>query len=129
MKKILVVDDEAAILEICKFSLEGDGYKISTALNALVALEMLEREKFDLILSDFRMPVMDGITFLHKVKNQWPDLGFIMMTAYWISNHQEIEKYKSMMIAILRKPFEFSYLLELMNKYFREQEARNTKPQ
>lgn len=128
MKKILVVDDEAAILDICRHNLERQGYEVITALNALVALEILERDRIDLVLSDFRMPVMDGIAFLHKVKGQWPQLGFIMMTAYWISNHQEIEKFKNLMIAFLRKPFEFSDLISLIEKYFREQEHAEAKP-
>ena len=83
--KILIVDDEKEILEALKMTLErSEEFKseISLAKNGQSALKQLKKQKFDLILSDFRMPKMDGITFLKEIRRKYPSLVRILITGH-----------------------------------------------
>lgn len=124
-KSILVVDDEPGILEISQTSLEISGYQVYTALNALAALDILDREKIDLVISDLKMPVMDGLSLLQKVNEKWPDIGFILITGFWKTNSDEIEKVKDKLFSVLKKPFELAELIQLTKKYFDEQKTNS----
>ncbi len=79
---ILCVDDETAILHSLKRILEPEGYQVFTAQNGEEGLKVLAREKVDLIVTDQRMPVMDGSWFLRAVKKQYPDVVSIMVSGY-----------------------------------------------
>src|SRR5262245_53386945 len=80
---ILLVDDEEIILSSLKsfFTLETD-YHVLTYTSPLQALKDLNRIKIDLVISDYLMPEMDGITFLAKVKAQLPMIPRILLTGY-----------------------------------------------
>ncbi len=67
-KKILVVDDSASVRQVAGIALRGAGYDVVEAVNGQDALQKLDGTKFNLIISDVNMPVMDGITFLKSVK-------------------------------------------------------------
>jgi CheY-like chemotaxis protein len=82
MKKILVVDDEANIRELFKEELEEMGYAVTTVPDAVKALALLDTAKFDLITLDMRMPDMDGIEALRKMKERNSALPVIICTAY-----------------------------------------------
>ena len=66
--KILIVDDDKMMLEAISYSLRADGYEVSVAENGLVALNILESEKIDLIVSDIMMPSMSGLGLLNLLK-------------------------------------------------------------
>ena len=68
MTTILVVDDEYLIADILSFALEDEGFMVVTASNGRKGLEVLERERPDLIITDFMMPVMDGLEFATAVR-------------------------------------------------------------
>jgi len=77
---VLYIDDEAALLDICRIFLErGSQFSVTTAESARAALALMETEQFDIIVSDYQMPVMDGITLLKKVRQQ-SDIPFILFT-------------------------------------------------
>ncbi len=83
LKKILVVDDEAPLREILQRGLtQMGGYCVEVAQNGQEAIDKMEREIFDLILTDLMMPEMDGMELLKIIKGTRPDLPVIMMTAY-----------------------------------------------
>ena len=79
MYKILIVDDEKEAREIFSRLLEND-YYVRSVSSPYSALEILEKEKFDIILSDVVMPDMDGIEFLKKVKKRWSYIAMIMIS-------------------------------------------------
>ena len=84
MKKVfnvLLVDDEQDFLEPIAFWLESKGYKIRTAGNGKIALDMIAQSVPDIILLDINMPVMNGIDCLRHVRELHPDLPVIMITA------------------------------------------------
>ena len=80
--KILIVDDEADIALILKLQLEDSGFQTVRARDGIEALEQIAREKFSLILLDIKMPRMDGMQVLDRVRKDFPDLGVVMMTAH-----------------------------------------------
>jgi two-component system response regulator PilR (NtrC family) len=82
MAKILVVDDDQGMRELLEIMLTDDGYKVSTAGDAGKALTRCRKETFDLIITDLRMPKMDGIGFLREVKDLSPETMVILITAY-----------------------------------------------
>ncbi len=82
MKKVLVVDDEANIRELYKEEFEDMGYEVTTVDDGVQALAVLETAKFDLVTLDMRMPDMDGIETLRKMKEKDSTLPIIISTAY-----------------------------------------------
>lgn len=79
--RILYVDDEPDLLEIGKVFLEQSGkLSITTTTNVFDAIELIEHEKFDAIISDFQMPAMNGIQFLIEVRKHFGSVPFILFT-------------------------------------------------
>lgn len=79
---LLFVDDEENILRSLKRLFRPLRYRIFTALGGALGLEVLEKEQIDLVISDMRMPEMDGAAFLKQVAVRWPDAVRILLTGY-----------------------------------------------
>jgi PAS domain S-box-containing protein len=73
--RVLVVDDEPEIIELVRDILEGAGYEVATAESGAVALALLETARFDAVVSDLRMPDMDGATFWREIEQRYPRLA------------------------------------------------------
>jgi len=80
-ERILIVDDEADIAAILKLHLEDSGYITAWAGNGQAALEMLKEGGFSLILMDVKMPGMNGVEVLKRIREAGLDVAVIMMTA------------------------------------------------
>ncbi len=80
--KILIVDDEEAVLTITADALSHDDYHILTAQSGREGLLKLETHEVHLIICDQKMPGMNGLEFLEKVQNKYPDVLTIMLTGY-----------------------------------------------
>jgi signal transduction histidine kinase/DNA-binding response OmpR family regulator len=80
--KILVVDDEPAVLEVIQRILTDRGFGVDSANNGLEALKLLEKGSYDLILSDVKMPYMDGMELLQQVSLLYPYLITVMLSAF-----------------------------------------------
>ena len=80
--KILVVDDELSLRDSLKEWLEEEGFTTGMAESGQQALDMLGKEDYHLMLTDIKMPGMDGVELLNRAKKNYPDLGVVMMTAY-----------------------------------------------
>lgn len=79
---LLFVDDEANILSSLKRLFRPSGYRIFTAESGAAGLEILAQEPVDMVISDMRMPEMNGAQFLEKVRENWPDTVRILLTGY-----------------------------------------------
>ncbi len=78
---VLYVDDDPALLDIAKIFLERTGaFKVATASSAVIALEDLENRSFDIVISDYEMPVMNGIQFLKIFRKKYENVPFILFT-------------------------------------------------
>ncbi len=82
MKKLLVIDDEASTRDLLKLSLESDGYTVLTAEDGSKGLEIFAKENPPIVLTDIKMPGMDGIEVLKRVKEQSPDAEVIVITGH-----------------------------------------------
>jgi CheY-like chemotaxis protein len=82
MDKILLVEDHEAQRFLYHEELVEEGYEVVVAKNGLEALECLEESRFDLIVLDIRMPVMDGIETLEKIASQYKKIPVILHTGY-----------------------------------------------
>ncbi len=110
MEKILIVDDEKNYPMIIGELLEEEGYASQTAANALEALDILKTQTIDLVLSDVKMPGMDGIQLLEKIKEITPDIPVIIMTAYG-SVEKAVEAMHKGAYTFILKPFENQALI------------------
>ncbi len=79
---ILIVDDEEMMRALLEKILVREGYQISTAVDGRDALEKLETQQFQMIISDMKMPHIDGFELLKAVKQEYPTTSVIIMTAY-----------------------------------------------
>ncbi|MEX2152785.1 MAG: HD domain-containing phosphohydrolase [Gemmatimonadaceae bacterium] len=77
----LVVDDEPRLRQVLVHLMRNDGFKCLEAGNGAEAIELLERQPVTLVMSDMRMPRMDGIELLRQVRERWPDTAVVMITA------------------------------------------------
>jgi len=82
MSNLLIVDDEAAYREVLKTIFEDEGYSVATADDGRSALAYLKSSKCNLIVSDVRMPDIDGIALLKAARETQPDIGVVLMTAF-----------------------------------------------
>ena len=80
--RALVVDDESSVCEAVKAILEIEGLDVTTTISSVDAVEMVRKNGYDLIISDLKMPVMDGLQFYDKVREIESDSIFIIITAY-----------------------------------------------
>lgn len=81
MLKILVVEDDDALLSLYRIVLEKEGYEALLAHHGEEAWAIMEREHVDLIVTDVRMPVMDGYQFVRSVRDIFPEMPILMITA------------------------------------------------
>ncbi|MCP3873427.1 MAG: response regulator [Desulfobacteraceae bacterium] len=82
MTKVLLVDDEEGIRKVLKIYLQDDGYDVSTSDDGKKAAQKIDNESFDIVLTDIRMPGMDGISLLKHIKKKHPDIEVIMLTGH-----------------------------------------------
>jgi len=118
--KILVVDDEAPIREILQRGLtQMGGFSVELAQNGQEAIEKVEKDIFDLILTDLMMPEMNGMELLKIIKGTRPELPVIMMTAYG-SIDTAVEAMKIGANDYITKPVDFNDLLIRISKVKQE---------
>jgi len=80
--KILLLDDEASLIKWLTYALEQKGYVVHATTDPKDALAAIKKEKFDLVISDIKMPEIDGFDFLRRVRGYYPRVPFIFITAY-----------------------------------------------
>ncbi len=101
-KSVLIVDDDPNQVKLIKIYLKHTDLEITTAKNGRHALSILKDKNFDIVLTDYQMPEMDGETLISKIRNE---LKFSMPVVMISANDRQpnLSKYKN--IKILRKPF------------------------
>ena len=102
--KILVVDDEASIREFLEIMLKKEGYDVTCAEDGQQAVEILKKKSFDMVISDLQMPRMTGIELLHHVNLNYPELTFMVITAFG-TTESAVEVMKKGAYDYLTKPF------------------------
>ena len=115
METILIVDDEKNYPPILSAVLEEEGYETLTANNGLAALEIIKNSDIDLVLTDMKMPLIDGIELLERIKLTDPDLPVIMMTAHG-TVEKAVEAMQKGAYNYILKPFDNERLVIYVKK-------------
>ena len=82
MAKILVADDEEGLREFIAEALEDDGHSVVRVEDGAIAADRLARESFDLLITDLKMPRLDGMSLIRRARADQPELEIIMLTAH-----------------------------------------------
>jgi CheY-like chemotaxis protein len=104
MAKILITEDEDSLRMFVARALRLDGHETHEAADGAEGLEKLSEGPFDLLLSDIRMPVMDGIELVHQASVKFPDLKILLMTGY-AEQRERADDLAAKVIDVVQKPF------------------------
>ncbi|MFO0751972.1 MAG: response regulator [Thermodesulfovibrionales bacterium] len=102
--KVLIIDDEEIVRISCRRILVPEGYAVETVKSAEEGFALLAGERFDIVLTDLKMPDVDGIEVLRRVKKDWPEVEVIMITGYQTIN-TAVQAIKLGAFDYLEKPF------------------------
>ncbi len=119
MANVLVIDDDTNILEVIRTRLEANGYFVETCTDPLEALECFKEKQFDVVVTDIRMPQIDGIELLRRIRNLCWNVPVILLTAYG-TIQSAVEAMKQGAFQYLTKPFQGKQLLEEIEKALQE---------
>lgn len=117
--RVLVVDDEAAIRDLLTKTLTMAEYDVETAHDGRAALGLIQTTRFDLIVTDLKMPGMDGLTLIHEARRLAPTLPVIIITAY-STESSAIEAVNLGVAGYLTKPFRIAKILGTVAKVLGE---------
>lgn len=120
MANILIVDDEQSYRQLLSLVFQEEGHELRTAMNGRQALEELQKDPADVIVSDVKMPDMDGIELLRAVRETLPDIGVILMTAF-ASVDTAREAFKLGADDFIQKPFDVEELKLIVRKTLEKQ--------
>jgi signal transduction histidine kinase len=115
--KILVVEDEEIIRLMFQQTFESWGFKVDVAENGKDALEMCHQKKYQIVVTDLNMPVMDGMELLKRLKSKWPNIEVIVITGY-ATIESAIEAMKLGAYDFILKPVNFDHVQFTMNKCY-----------
>lgn len=118
-KHLLIVDDDPRIRGLLTESLSALGYTTSQASNGREALELVYDHEFDCVITDIKMPEIDGLTLLQSLKSQKPSLPVIMITAFAIPQHKA-EAVEAGADGFLMKPFRLSKIEDVLARVLSE---------
>lgn len=121
--KILIIDDEPGIRNLLSYELGMQGYTVVTAPNGYDGVELVKKEPFQLILTDIKMPKMDGLEVLDNVKKIDPDIEVIMITGYGTIN-TAVAAIKKGAYDFVQKPFNLDEILSLIEKALEKAELK-----
>jgi len=122
IRNVLVVDDEKTVCNSCKKILSQEGYQVDFALSGEEALNKVKGNRFDVMLTDWKMPEMDGLEVARRVKKENPNITVIMITGY-PSLDSSIEAIRSGISDYVPKPFTPEELSDALVRASRRHQA------
>lgn len=125
--RLLCVDDEPNILSSLRRLFRGAGYQIAVANSGAEGLQALETERFDLVISDMRMPEMDGSRFLEQVRTRWPETIRILLTGYADISSTIDAINKGQIFRYISKPWNDSDILLIVRHALERKELERAK--
>ncbi len=128
MTTILVVDDEKSMRDFLKILLKKEGYSVETGSNADDALLKLQQNSFDLIISDIRMPGISGLELLSNVKESYPEMPVIMITAF-ASPDDAVTAMKNGAFDYISKPFNVDEIKSVIESATSQKEKTHSREQ
>lgn len=125
--RILIVDDNSLGLAARRSVLEELGHKVTTSTTAHDALELCGKQRFDVVITDFKMPKMNGVEFINRVRKQHPALGVILISGF-SDTLGLTEGNTGADIVIQKSSHEVSNLIRSVNRLLRKQRQTPKKP-
>jgi two-component system, NtrC family, response regulator PilR len=119
--KILAIDDDPNMLDLTRYHLSAQGYEVTTAETGEEALKLAEGKHFDVVLTDMRLPDLDGIELVRRFKEESPETELIMVTGY-SSVSKAVEATKAGAFYFVEKPVKFEEILVLVEKALERRE-------
>lgn len=126
MAKILVIEDDVNMNEVLVTTLEGSGHELESAYNGPQAIEMCKENQYDLVISDVRLPGMDGVETLEQVRKVQPRVRYIIITGY-ASTDTPVRAIRQRVDDYLFKPFSLKYLMDSVEKVLTSPAERKSK--
>lgn len=126
--RILVVDDVEAVATMLRTILQKEGHEVIIAGDGQAALPIIERGGVDLVLSDLKMPVVDGMELLRQISDRWPDVPFIMLTAFGTVENA-VKAMKLGAAEFLTKPFHNDVVTSVVDRVLRADVGRERPPE
>ena len=111
-KRVLVAEDDDAVRSLISSILSDAGYNVYEAVDGLDAIDLLKRRRYDVLLTDYHMPKMDGLELLDLAQAMWPELPVILATSDVLLTGHPAHGLIEPAYAILEKPFDRSKLLD-----------------
>ncbi|MDD5687874.1 MAG: response regulator [Elusimicrobia bacterium] len=121
---ILIIDDEQGLRDMLSFALQKEGYIVLTAENGMEGLKKVTEQKIDMVITDIKMPEMDGITVLGKIKEIKPDIEVIVATGYG-TMETAIEALRKGAYDFINKPFNLDELSALLSKAYETKQLKS----
>ncbi|MDH4223779.1 MAG: response regulator, partial [candidate division Zixibacteria bacterium] len=115
MSSILVIDDKDSMRQMLAKTLESEGYEVEVARNGETGLDKAREKRFDLVLTDLKLPQMDGLEVLTSLKDLDPNVAVIVMTAYG-TIETAVQAIKQGAFDFLAKPFDVDHLNVLIQR-------------
>lgn len=113
----MVVDDEEMIRDIFREELESLGAKVSTAENGKIAAEMVKSGNFDLILSDFKMPVCNGLEMAIEIRKTHKTRPHVILCTAFSSDFTVEDRKNAGIIDLIEKPFDLTVVISTIEKF------------
>lgn len=104
MSRILVVEDDEAVRSFTARALKAVGHEVETAEDGSAGLDNVLEDSFDLVVSDIRMPIMDGLEMAAHIRTQRPDQKILLMTGY-AHQRERFAELKGTVLGVVDKPF------------------------
>ena len=122
-KKVLIVDDDPKICETLLDILEEEGYEVVTACDGQNALEKIRIGSFNLVITDIKMPIMDGMALLKEIEKSHADIEVIVITSYG-NQGQQVEATRLGAYEYLKKPLNLDQLKNIITRALQMQENK-----
>ena len=115
--RILLTEDDDSVRAFVSRALELDGHDVDTACHGVEALDRLTEEDgaYDLLVSDVKMPIMDGIALAHQAADQWPGLPILLMTGF-ADQRERAEDLSQVIRDVVTKPFTLQQIREAVSE-------------
>ncbi|MCK7614430.1 response regulator [Roseibium sediminicola] len=128
MARILLTEDDEAVRSFVKRALELDGHSVEAVEDGGEAVESLSREEgaFDLLLTDIKMPVMDGIALALHTARDYPDMPILIMTGF-ADQRERANGLESLVHDIITKPFSLADIRKVVRQAISGEAARETR--
>lgn len=125
MLEILLVDDDELVRQSLSMLLTHEGFRVSSARGGAEALELSQQQSFDLIISDIRMPDMDGFEVVRQLRELQNEAHFVLITGY-ANEEAPVQALRLQLDDYFRKPFDLNFFLERIRQFRRRRKTRRT---